>query len=86
MHIKAEIGIVGTGFAGLGMAIRLKQAGIHDFVVLEKGDDVGGTWRENFYPGAACDVESHLYSFSFAPNLLRSSMVPSNSARKSRLY
>jgi cation diffusion facilitator CzcD-associated flavoprotein CzcO len=68
MHFKTEIGIVGTGFAGLGMAIRLKQAGIHDFIVMEKGDDVGGTWRENFYPGAACDVESHLYSFSFAPN------------------
>jgi cation diffusion facilitator CzcD-associated flavoprotein CzcO len=68
MHFKTQIGIVGTGFAGLGMAIRLKQAGIHDFVVMEKGDDVGGTWRENFYPGAACDVQSHLYSFSFAPN------------------
>jgi cation diffusion facilitator CzcD-associated flavoprotein CzcO len=60
--------IVGTGFAGLGMAIRLKRAGIHDFVVLEQADGVGGTWRANHYPGAACDVESHLYSFSFAPN------------------
>jgi cation diffusion facilitator CzcD-associated flavoprotein CzcO len=68
MHFKTEIGIVGTGFAGLGMAIRLKQAGIHDFILLEKASEVGGTWRDNIYPGAACDVQSHLYSFSFAPN------------------
>ena len=60
--------IVGSGFAGLGMAIRLREAGIDDFVVLEKADDVGGTWRDNSYPGCACDVPSHLYSFSFAPN------------------
>jgi cation diffusion facilitator CzcD-associated flavoprotein CzcO len=59
--------IVGSGFAGLGMAIRLKQAGIDDFVVLEQAGDVGGTWRDNHYPGAACDVQSHLYSFSFEP-------------------
>ena len=64
----ARIAIIGTGFAGLGMAIRLKQEGIDDFVVLEKADDVGGTWRENTYPGVQCDVPSHLYSFSFAPN------------------
>jgi cation diffusion facilitator CzcD-associated flavoprotein CzcO len=63
-----RIAIIGTGFAGLGMAIRLKQEGIDDFVVLEKADDVGGTWRENTYPGVQCDVPSHLYSFSFAPN------------------
>ena len=60
--------IVGTGFAGLGMAVRLKQAGIEDFVVLERAGEVGGTWRDNTYPGAACDVPSNLYSFSFAPN------------------
>ncbi len=60
--------IVGTGFAGLGMATRLREAGIEDFVVLEQADDVGGTWRDNRYPGCACDVPSHLYSFSFAPN------------------
>jgi cation diffusion facilitator CzcD-associated flavoprotein CzcO len=59
---------VGAGFAGLGMAIRLKQAGITDFAVLERADDLGGTWRDNSYPGCACDVPSHLYSFSFAPN------------------
>ena len=63
-----RIAIIGSGFAGLGMAIRLKQEGVEDFVVLERADDVGGTWRDNTYPGCACDVPSHLYSFSFAPN------------------
>ena len=63
-----EIAIIGTGFAGLGMAIRLKQQGHDDFVVLERAGDVGGTWRDNTYPGCQCDVPSHLYSFSFAPN------------------
>jgi cation diffusion facilitator CzcD-associated flavoprotein CzcO len=63
-----RIAIVGSGFSGLGMAIRLKQEGIHDFVVLERAAELGGTWRENTYPGCACDVPSHLYSFSFAPN------------------
>jgi cation diffusion facilitator CzcD-associated flavoprotein CzcO len=60
--------IVGAGFAGLGMAIKLDEAGERDYVVIEKGADVGGTWRDNTYPGAACDVPSQLYSFSFAPN------------------
>jgi len=64
----ARVVIVGSGFGGLGAAIRLRQAGVDDFVVLERGDDVGGTWRDNTYPGCACDVPSHLYSFSFAPN------------------
>ena len=50
------------------MAIRLKQAGCHDFVILEKNDDLGGTWRDNNYPGCACDVPSHMYSFSFELN------------------
>jgi cation diffusion facilitator CzcD-associated flavoprotein CzcO len=63
-----SIAIVGAGFSGIGAAIRLKQAGFHDFVVLERAAQVGGVWRDNSYPGAACDVESHLYSFSFAPN------------------
>ncbi|MDQ4040918.1 MAG: NAD(P)/FAD-dependent oxidoreductase [Actinomycetota bacterium] len=65
-HVR--IAIVGSGFAGLGMAIRLRRDGVEDFVVLERGDDVGGTWRDNSYPGAACDVPSRLYSFSFALN------------------
>jgi cation diffusion facilitator CzcD-associated flavoprotein CzcO len=63
-----KVAIVGSGFAGLGMAIRLKQQGHSDFVVLEQAEGVGGTWRANHYPGAACDVQSHLYSFSFAPH------------------
>ena len=63
-----QVAIIGTGFAGLGMAIALRRAGLTDFVVLEKAGEVGGTWRDNSYPGCACDVESHLYSFSFAPN------------------
>ena len=65
---RVHIAIVGSGFSGLGMAIKLKQAGMHDFVVLERGDDIGGTWRDNTYPGCQCDVPSNLYSFSFAPN------------------
>ncbi|AII05035.1 flavin-containing monooxygenase [Rhodococcus opacus] len=60
--------IIGSGFAGLGAAIKLTQAGKTDFLVLERGTDVGGTWRDNTYPGAACDVPSHLYSYSFALN------------------
>jgi cation diffusion facilitator CzcD-associated flavoprotein CzcO len=60
--------VVGAGFAGLGAAIKLEEAGERDFVVVEKGSDVGGTWRDNTYPGAACDVPSQLYSYSFAPN------------------
>jgi cation diffusion facilitator CzcD-associated flavoprotein CzcO len=63
-----DVVIIGSGFSGLGMAIRLKEAGFDDFVVLERGDDVGGTWHFNTYPGCACDVPSHLYSFSFEPN------------------
>ncbi|MGH1450662.1 MAG: flavin-containing monooxygenase [Pseudomonadaceae bacterium] len=59
--------IVGAGFGGIGLAIRLDKAGISDFLILEKSGDVGGTWRDNSYPGAACDVPSHLYSYSFEP-------------------
>jgi cation diffusion facilitator CzcD-associated flavoprotein CzcO len=60
--------IVGAGFSGLCAGIELQRAGISDFVILEKADRVGGTWRDNAYPGAACDVPSHLYSYSFEPN------------------
>ncbi len=63
-----QVVIVGAGFSGLGMAARLRQMGIEDFVVLDRGNDLGGTWRDNSYPGAACDVPSNLYSFSFALN------------------
>jgi len=62
-----EAVIVGAGFGGLCMAIRLLEEGIRDFVILEKGSEVGGTWRDNSYPGAACDVQSHFYSYSFEP-------------------
>ncbi|CAA0103924.1 Baeyer-Villiger monooxygenase [Zhongshania aliphaticivorans] len=74
---KTDILIVGTGFAGLGMAIRLKEMGIENFVIIERASDVGGTWRDNRYPGAACDVPSHLYSFSFEPNANWSRVYPS---------
>jgi cation diffusion facilitator CzcD-associated flavoprotein CzcO len=60
--------VIGTGFSGLGMAIQLKKDGREDFVVLEKAADVGGTWRDNTYPGCACDIQSHMYSFSFEQN------------------
>ncbi|MFL6098402.1 MAG: flavin-containing monooxygenase [Actinomycetales bacterium] len=63
-HVR--VAVVGAGFGGLGAAIRLLQSGERDIVVLEKADDVGGTWRDNTYPGCACDVPSVLYSFSFA--------------------
>ncbi len=63
-----HVAIVGSGFGGLGAAIRLRQEGIDDFLVFERAGDLGGTWRDNSYPGCTCDVPSHLYSFSFAPN------------------
>jgi cation diffusion facilitator CzcD-associated flavoprotein CzcO len=63
-----RIAIIGSGFSGIGMGIRLKRAGEHDFAILERAGDLGGTWRDNTYPGCRCDVPSHLYSFSFAPN------------------
>lgn len=65
---SVRVVIIGAGFSGLGMAIRLRQAGITDFVILERAGALGGTWRDNSYPGCACDVQSSLYSFSFAPN------------------
>jgi len=66
-HAHTKVAIIGAGFGGIAMAIRLQQQGIDDFIILEKGSDFGGTWRDNQYPGAACDVQSHLYSLSFAP-------------------
>ncbi|TVP60612.1 MAG: NAD(P)/FAD-dependent oxidoreductase, partial [Halomonadaceae bacterium] len=65
---QTRIPIIGTGFSGLGMAIQLKKAREHDFRIFEKAGGVGGTWRVNHYPGCACDVQSHLYSFSFEQN------------------
>ncbi|AWW39121.1 cyclohexanone monooxygenase [Streptomyces sp. AS58] len=67
-HEHVRVAVVGSGFGGLGAAVRLRREGVTDFVVLERADSVGGTWRDNSYPGCACDVPSHLYSFSFAPH------------------
>jgi len=63
--MQATVLIIGSGFAGIGLAIKLKQAGIDNFTILEKRADIGGVWRDNNYPGAACDVPSHLYCYSF---------------------
>jgi cyclohexanone monooxygenase len=63
-----DVVVIGAGFAGIGAAIKLREAGFTDYAVLEKAGNVGGTWRDNTYPGCACDVPSALYSFSFAPN------------------
>jgi len=63
-----RIAIIGAGVAGLGMGYYLKKAGFESFAIFEKARDIGGVWRENTYPGITCDVPSHLYSYSFAPN------------------
>jgi cation diffusion facilitator CzcD-associated flavoprotein CzcO len=68
MARKVSVAIVGAGFGGIATAVRLKEQGQDDIVVLERGDRIGGVWRANTYPGIACDVPSHLYSLSFAPN------------------
>lgn len=65
---RCDVAIVGAGFAGLGVGIALNKKGLHNFVIFEGEDDVGGSWRTNTYPGCACDVPSHLYSYSFEPN------------------
>ncbi len=62
---QRRIVVIGSGFSGLCLGIQLKQAGIHTFSILEKADQLGGTWRDNTYPGAACDVPSISYCFSF---------------------
>ena len=67
-EVDYEVVIIGTGFAGIGMAIKLQQEGIHSFKLIERENEVGGTWRDNTYPGCECDVQSHLYSLSFEPN------------------
>ena len=67
-EVDHEVVIVGSGFAGIGQAIALKRTGTDDFVILEKAGALGGTWRDNTYPGCACDIPSHLYSFSYELN------------------
>ncbi|MFD0689897.1 flavin-containing monooxygenase [Actinomadura fibrosa] len=64
---NVSIAIVGTGFSGIGLAIALKEAGFTDITLFDKADGLGGVWRDNTYPGAACDAPSHLYSYSFEP-------------------
>jgi cation diffusion facilitator CzcD-associated flavoprotein CzcO len=68
MNVDYQVGIVGAGFAGLVAALRLKNAGKESFVIFERGAEIGGTWRDNIYPGCACDVAVHLYSFADVPN------------------
>ena len=63
-----KVAIIGAGMSGLCMAIKLQDAGISSFTIFEKADDVGGTWRDNTYPGLTCDVPSRYYSYSFRPN------------------
>jgi cation diffusion facilitator CzcD-associated flavoprotein CzcO len=60
--------LIGAGIAGILMEIKLRERGWNDFVILEKAESLDGTWRDNQYPGAACDVPAHLYVYSFAPN------------------
>jgi cation diffusion facilitator CzcD-associated flavoprotein CzcO len=67
-HTDFPIAIIGAGFAGIGAAIQLIKAGLHSFTIFERGSEIGGTWRDNTYPGAACDVPSHVYSLSFEQN------------------
>ena len=74
--MQVEVLIVGAGFGGIAMAQALDRHGIDDYLIVEKADSVGGTWRDNTYPGAACDVPSHLYSLSFAPNPHWSRLFP----------
>src|SRR5579859_661282 len=74
--IQVDVLIVGGGFSGLCMAIKLREAGMNSFLLIEKSDDIGGTWYDNRYPGCACDIPSHLYSFSFDPYPDWSRMYP----------
>ena len=68
LNVTLDVAIIGSGFGGLGTAFELRRHGITNFAMLERADEVGGTWRDNTYPGCRCDVASNLYSFSFAPN------------------
>lgn len=68
MNTDFKVGIIGTGFAGIVAALHLKKSGNGSFVMFERAAEIGGTWRDNVYPGCACDVASHLYSFAGEPN------------------
>ena len=71
-----KIAIIGGGMSGICMAAKLQDAGIDSFTIFEKADDVGGTWRDNTYPGLTCDVPSRYYSYSFRPNPNWSHLLP----------
>src|SRR5206468_9628232 len=73
---NVDVLIVGAGFSGICMGIKLLEAGMQSFLIFEKSEEIGGTWWENRYPGCACDIPSHLYSFSFAPSTEWSRMYP----------
>ena len=77
-ELSVDVLIVGGGFSGLCMAIKLREAGMNSFLLIEKSDDIGGTWYDNRYPGCACDIPSHLYSFSFYQWPDWSRMYPGN--------
>ncbi|HKX43913.1 MAG TPA: NAD(P)/FAD-dependent oxidoreductase, partial [Burkholderiaceae bacterium] len=81
-----EVCIVGSGFSGLGMAIRLQRAGIASFTILEQAGEIGGTWRDNTYPGCACDIPSHLYSLSFAAKHDWSRLYPTQPELRAYLH
>src|SRR5436190_21695723 len=81
-----EVCIVGSGFSGLGMAIRLERAGIASFTILEQAGEIGGTWRDNTYPGCACDIPSHLYSLSFAAKHDWSRLYPTQPELRAYLH
>ena len=71
-----EVAVIGAGMSGLCMAVKLQDAGIDSYTIFEKADDVGGTWRDNTYPGLTCDVPSRYYSYSFRPNPNWSHVLP----------
>jgi len=75
-NLAVDILIIGAGFSGLGMGIKLREAGMQSFLILEKSSEIGGTWWDNRYPGCACDIPSHLYSFSFEPSADWTRMYP----------
>jgi cation diffusion facilitator CzcD-associated flavoprotein CzcO len=74
---ECEVAIIGSGFSGLGLGMRLSMAGMRNFIIFERAKQLGGTWRDNFYPGARCDIQTDLYSYSFAPNLKWSGLFAS---------
>ena len=81
-----DVIVVGAGFSGIGAAIKLQEAGINNFLILEKASEIGGVWRDNTYPGCACDVPSTLYSYSFAPNPKWSRVFAEQKEIKSYLF